>query len=96
MREADRTRRMRMADRLREEAMSASALAREFEVQTPVALDHVQHVARSLSATDEQLLVAPPTCRECGFDEFDDPANRPSRCPGCKSEALEEPVFRIE
>lgn len=96
MREADRTTRERMADRLREEALSASALAREFGVRTPVALDHVQHVARSLEATEERLLVAPPTCRDCGFDEFDDPANRPSRCPACKSESVEEPVFRIE
>jgi predicted Zn-ribbon and HTH transcriptional regulator len=96
MREADRTTRERMADALREEALSASALAREFDIRTPEALDHVRHVARSLAATEEALLVAPPACRECGFDGFDDPANRPSRCPECKSETLTEPVFRIE
>jgi predicted Zn-ribbon and HTH transcriptional regulator len=96
MREADRTTRERMADELREEALSASALAREFEIRTPEALDHVRHVARSLAPTDEALLVAGPTCQDCGFDEFDDPVNRPSRCPACKSETLTEPVFRIE
>jgi predicted Zn-ribbon and HTH transcriptional regulator len=96
VREADRTTRERMADRLREEPLSASGLAREFEIRTPEALDHVRHVARSLAPTEEELLVAPPACRDCGFDEFDDPANRPSRCPECKSEALTDPVFRIE
>lgn len=95
MREADRTTRERMADRLREEELPASALAREFEINTPEALTHVRHIARSLAATDEQLLVAPPACEDCGFDGFDDPANRPSRCPECRSEALTEPVFRI-
>jgi predicted Zn-ribbon and HTH transcriptional regulator len=85
-----------MTDRLREEALSASALAREFELQTATALTHVEHIAQTLDGTDEELLVAPPACRDCGFDGFDDLINRPSRCPDCKSEAIEEPAFRVE
>ncbi|MHB9288315.1 transcriptional regulator [Halobacteriales archaeon Cl-PHB] len=96
MREASRTTRQRMADRLREDALTASELAREFEVQATTALNHVRHVAQSLDGTGEQLLVAPPECRACGFDDFDDPANRPSRCPECKSEDLAEPTFRVD
>jgi predicted Zn-ribbon and HTH transcriptional regulator len=42
------------------------------------------------------LLVAPPECRDCGFTDFHDLVNRPSRCPECKSEGVEEPAFRIE
>ncbi len=96
MREASRTTRQRMADRLRDETLTASELAREFDVQAATALSHVRHVAQSLNGSGEQLLVAPPTCRACGFDGFDDPANRPSRCPECKSEDLTEPTFRVE
>ena len=95
MREARRTTRERMADRLREGHWSASALAREFDIQTATVLGHVEHVARSLEHSNEEFLVAPPECRECGFDSFDDLLNRPSRCPECKSEAIEEPVFTI-
>lgn len=95
MRSSNRTTRKRIADRLREEPLSASALARQFEIRTPEALDHVEHVSRSLADTDQQLLVAPPECRECGFDGFDDLVNRPTRCPDCKSETVTEPVFRI-
>jgi predicted Zn-ribbon and HTH transcriptional regulator len=97
MREAEQTTRERIASHLRETTASASALATEFVVTTNVAIDHVRHVAQSISADDdEQLLVAPPECRDCGFSEFDDPANRPSRCPECKSEAVDEPEFRID
>ncbi|WP_128477607.1 transcriptional regulator [Halorussus pelagicus] len=96
MREADETTRERIAAHLRETAASPSALAVEFDVTAGVAIDHVRHVAESLSASDEQLLVAPPECSDCGFSDFDDPANRPSRCPECKSEAVEQPTFRIE
>ncbi|WP_137283640.1 transcriptional regulator [Halorussus salinisoli] len=96
MREADETTRERIAAHLRETAASPSALAVEFDVTAGTAIDHIRHVAQSLSANDEQLLVAPPECRECGFDDFDDPANRPSRCPECKSESVDEPAFRIQ
>jgi len=93
---ATQTTRQRVADRLREEALSAGAIARDFEVQASTAVSHVEHIAQSLDHTDEQLLVAPPTCRDCGFDDFDDLLNRPGRCPECKSESVEEPAFRIE
>jgi hypothetical protein len=96
MQGVDRTTRQRIADHLREEATQAGSLAAEFEITTESALAHVKHIAASLDAADERLLVAPPECRECGFSAFDAPANRPSRCPECKSEAIEEPVFKIE
>ncbi|MFB6307818.1 MAG: transcriptional regulator [Haloarculaceae archaeon] len=96
MREASRTTRQRIADRLREEPMAASAIARTFEIQTGAALSHVEHIAQSLEHEDEQLLVAPPECTDCGFTDFDDLTNLPSRCPDCKSEAVSQPMYRIE
>ncbi|RXK48399.1 transcriptional regulator [Halorientalis pallida] len=98
MREAktDKTTRQRVTDRLREEALPAGAIAREFEIEASAAISHVEHIAQSLEHTDERLLVAPPTCRDCGFDDFDDLLNRPGRCPECKSESVDEPAFRIE
>jgi predicted Zn-ribbon and HTH transcriptional regulator len=91
-----RTTRQQIADQLRDRPATASALAREFEIDAATALTHVEHISRSLAETDEQLLVAPPTCVECGFEGFDDLLNRPSRCPECKSENVEEPAFRVE
>lgn len=90
------TTRERIADHLRHEPATPGALSEEFGVGADAALRHVRHLARSLEHADEELLVAPPECRECGFDRFDDPANRPSRCPACKSEGVREPQFRIE
>lgn len=96
MQGAERTTRQRIADFLRHETAQAGTLANEFSVTTNTALTHVEHIAASLEGTDEQLLVAPPECRDCGFTGFDDLVNRPSRCPECKSESVEEPAFRIE
>ena len=95
MQGAERTTRQRIADFLRGEPAEAGRLATEFEITTAAALSHVEHIARSLEGTDEQLLAAPPECLDCGFSAFDDLANRPSRCPECKSEDLTEPVFTV-
>jgi hypothetical protein len=96
MREAESTTRERIHEHLRAEPASLAALAREFDVTAPVAADHVRHLSRSLDHAEEQLLVAPPECEDCGFDDFEDLINRPSRCPDCKSEAVSEPVFRVD
>lgn len=97
MRDADAsTTRQRIADRLRREPLPPSTLASEFSIRTADALTHVEHIAESLEPTDEQLLVAPPECRDCGFTGFDDLINRPSRCPDCKGEEIAEPRFVVE
>ena len=88
------TTRQRIAARLREEPATASALAESLSLPTPVVYDHLEHVSKSVDAEGE-FLVAPPECRECGFNGFDDPINYPSRCPECKSERIEEPAFVI-
>lgn len=89
------TTRQRLADRLREAPATASELGESLSLPTPAVYEHLEHVSRSVD-DDETFLVAPPTCRDCGFDGFDDPLNHPSRCPECKSERIEEPAFLIE
>ncbi len=96
MRAADETTRQRLLALLRESPAQPSDLATALAVTTPAVLEHVEHVARSLESTDEQLLVAPPTCQECGFDSFDDLINSPSRCPACAHESITEPTFTVE
>jgi len=96
MRDAESTTRERIHERLRTDAATPSTLAEEFGVTAGVATDHVRHLARSLEHADEELLVAPPECPDCGFSDFDDLVNRPSRCPDCKSESVREPRFRVD
>ena len=90
------TTRRRIADELRRGPRRPSELAAAVDTTPSAAVEHVRHLARSLDPTDEQLLVSPPSCRRCGFDGFDDPANLPSRCPECREEAVAEPTFVIE
>ncbi|ELZ52616.1 MULTISPECIES: transcriptional regulator [Halorubrum] len=98
------TTRQRIADALREGPRTASDLAATLSLPRPTIYEHLEHVSRSVADAggadadgdgDEEFLVAPPTCRECGFDGFDDPVNEPSRCPECRCERIEEPAFVI-
>ena len=95
MQGAERTTREQIVSFLREESAAPGEIASEFEITTASALSHVEHIAKSLDGTDEQVLVAPPECPECGFDEFDSLINRPSRCPECKNERISEPIFTV-
>ncbi|KAB1196699.1 MULTISPECIES: transcriptional regulator [Haloferax] len=96
-RESTATTRQRIADALRDDPATASALSTTLGVPASSVYGHLQHVARSVHSDDgEQFLVAPPECRNCGFNAFDDPVNYPSRCPECRSEGIEEAVFKIE
>ncbi|KTG14425.1 transcriptional regulator [Haloferax profundi] len=95
-RESTATTRQRIADALRADPATASELSTNLGVPASSVYGHLQHVARSVQTEDdEQFLVAPPECRNCGFSAFDDPVNYPSRCPECRSEGIEEAVFKI-
>ena len=87
------TTRQRIAERLRSGPATATELAADLSVPAATVYDHLEHVSRSVG--DDEFLVSPPTCRDCGFDGFDDPMNAPSRCPACRSERIEEPAFVI-
>jgi len=96
--EDDATTRQRIAEALRAAPHDAADLSTAVGVSESAVYRHLDHVARSVRAdsADEAFLVAPPECRACGFDGFDDPLNDPSRCPECRSERIAPPTFVIE
>jgi predicted Zn-ribbon and HTH transcriptional regulator len=90
--------RERITEALREQQRTASHLSQQVDIPRSAVYEHLPHVAQSIEAADadEQFLVAPPECGSCGFNGFDEPINDPSRCPECRSETIQEPVFIIE
>ena len=93
----DSTRREQLAEVLGDRQATASELAAELEAPVSTIYQDLKHVARSLRYNeDTEFLVAPPECTDCGFHNYDDPVNYPSRCPECRSESIAEAVFKIE
>lgn len=56
----------------------------------------LRHLARSLKHEGLRLVVEPATCRRCGFQFPRDKWHKPSRCPRCKGDWLDEPRFHVE
>lgn len=59
-------------------------------------LEHLVHLAKSVKSQDEELVITPAECLECGFvfSRREKPA-RPSRCASCHGERLTLPEFAI-
>jgi hypothetical protein len=91
-----KTTRQRIVEHLRERDATPSQIADALDVHVDSVYAHLEHVSRSVEGRGGRMLVAPPECADCGFSEFDDPLARPSKCPSCKSERIEEPVLRVE
>jgi len=61
--------------------------------------EHLLHIAKTIrrqSGGRLALYMMPPKCRNCGyvFKNLDKP-RKPSRCPRCKSERIDPPLFKI-
>jgi len=90
------TLRQALAAALRREQLSAHDLSRLVGIPEKAVADHLGHLAKSLPARGERLVVKPPACLTCGFT-FPDRKRltRPSRCPSCHATHLEEPLFTV-
>ncbi len=96
---ARRTVRQQIRGLLLREPLSYATLRTVLGLSVRALEDELRHVERSARAAGERLVVEPARCRACGH-EFRDRAARhfhaPGRCPTCRSERIEDPVFRIE
>ena len=68
----------------------------DIRVSVDEIIEYIHNVNKTLDDS-EQLLVAPPECQDCGFDDWNKPGNIPSQCPNkeCRSERITEPEFTI-
>ena len=71
--------------------ISAAVSASEKEVYA-----HLTHIQRSTSKNTHKLHVTPAKCRKCGFTfKKREKLRKPGKCPLCRSESIEEPLFSI-
>jgi len=57
---------------------------------------HLEHIRRSLHATGAVLEITPAECRNCGFVFAKrDRMTSPGKCPVCRNEAINDPLFSI-
>jgi predicted Zn-ribbon and HTH transcriptional regulator len=92
----DQTPRQRMLDLLSQGVFSAREISQALCVSIKEVHSHLSHIARSAAGQKRKLVTIPCSCQTCGY-LFRDRTRftKPSRCPRCRGERIEEPRFRI-
>jgi len=90
------TRREEIFEILKHEKRSAQELANYFRVELKWVIEDLYHLAKSAKPTYD-LRMFPAECKRCGFI-FKERSRikAPTKCPRCREESIQAPLFIIE
>lgn len=90
------TLRQQILDLLSRHPMTAKEISMTVGIGEKQVFPHLEHIQRSLRRQNRSLQISPPTCRHCGFTfSKRDRLKKPGKCPVCRSETIDEPVFSL-
>jgi predicted Zn-ribbon and HTH transcriptional regulator len=82
---------------LRQGPATARDLSQAVGIREKDVAEHLAHLSRSLTQSGARLTIEPASCIACGYRFTERTrAERPGRCPACRSTRIDPPVFRIE
>jgi predicted Zn-ribbon and HTH transcriptional regulator len=77
--------------------LSAKEISGIIRISEKEVYDHLEHVQRSLNKKEHVLIITPAECRKCGFIFRErKKLKKPGKCPVCRGELIQEPLFSIE
>lgn len=77
-------------------SLSAREISSEVGIAIREVYEHLAHVRKTVSRTEQKLAVKPAECKGCGFVfRKRERLNRPGRCPVCRGESIQEPLFSL-
>lgn len=90
------TLRRTVIDLLRQGPLSAREISGQAHIPEKEVYGHLEHIRLSIQAGGDFLEVIPASCRSCGFTFAKrDRLTPPGRCPVCRHESIEDPLFCI-
>ncbi|MDP2168755.1 MAG: hypothetical protein Q8J64_10545 [Thermodesulfovibrionales bacterium] len=77
--------------------LSAKEISAEVRVSEKEAYGHLEHIQKTISKRGYRFVITHPRCKKCGFAfSKRERLKKPGRCPVCRGEQIEEPLFSIE
>ncbi len=88
--------RQQIIDLLSDGPCDARDISQTLGIREKEVYDHLDHIAKSVSAQNRKLKVRPPVCLSCGY-EFRDRKRltKPGRCPECRQQRIQSPVYQV-
>jgi predicted Zn-ribbon and HTH transcriptional regulator len=82
---------------LEEQTLSAKEISGLVRISEKDVSEHLEHIERSAHKSGHHLTVMPAECLKCGFVfRKRERLKKPGRCPVCKGEKIQEPLFSME
>lgn len=83
-------------DVLTGQTLSAKDISAHVRISEKEVYEHLEHIRMSMGRGGRELIITPAACKKCGFEfRKRDKLKKPGRCPVCRSEAIEEPLFSV-
>jgi transcriptional regulator len=91
------TLRRRIALLLRETPLTAKELSGHLRIPERDVFEHLEHIRKTMNKGHHRLVMIPARCDKCGFTFTKrGRLKRPGKCPICRSESLQEPLFSVQ
>jgi predicted Zn-ribbon and HTH transcriptional regulator len=89
--------RRRITTLLKETRLTGKELSGQLRIPERDVYEHLEHIRKTMNKGEYKLLVTPARCDRCGF-VFTKRGRlkKPGKCPICRNEALEEPLFSVQ
>ncbi len=95
--ERNETIRKQIISELDGQTFSAKEISGYVGVREKEVYEHLDHIRKTLERGEQKLTIHPAECKKCGFVfKKRERINKPGRCPMCRGESIEEPLFSIE
>lgn len=76
--------------------LSSRDISAAVHISVKEVYEHLEHIRRSLNKREHHLTIAPAECKKCGFIfKKRERLKKPGKCPLCRSESVEEPLFSL-
>lgn len=93
----DDTVRREIADVLEGRTLSARDISGAVRISEKDVYEHLSHIQKTINKRDYKLIITPAECKKCGFVfRKRERLKKPGKCPICRGEAIEGPLFSIQ
>ncbi len=91
------TLRHRIVGLLKETPLTGKELSGYLRIPEKDVYEHLEHIRKTMNKGEDRLVVTPARCDRCGFVfRKRSRLKRPGKCPLCRNESVQEPVFSVE